>query len=155
MAHPDSIAAREEKAHHAAALGITEERITEMVDNFYGRIRKDALLGPIFSSKISNWPVHLARMVDFWTSIAIESGRFRGNPMIKHIAIPDIEKRHFDHWLTLFEQTLEEIMPQASARQFLLERAQRIAESLTIGISIHRDGLPKPPRKKEMNNVSR
>ncbi|HEY9091197.1 group III truncated hemoglobin [Parasphingorhabdus sp.] len=140
MPHPYTIAAREEKAAHAQALGITEARISQLVDSFYDKIRGDALLGPIFNEIITNWPPHLERMKAFWTSIAIESGRFRGNPMVKHLAIPGIERSHFDHWLKLFDETLPEIMPNAAACQFLSDRAERIAESLMTGISIHRDG---------------
>ncbi len=154
MPHAHTIAAREEKATYAEALGITEERISDLVEGFYEKIRSDALLGPIFNETITNWPPHLARMKDFWTSIAIESGRFRGNPMIKHLAIPDIERAHFNHWLALFDQTLPEVMPNAAACQFLSERAARIADSLMTGISIHRDGLPKISQTKEINDVA-
>ncbi len=155
MPHAHTIAAREEKAAYAEALGITEERISDLVEGFYEKIRSDALLGPIFNEKITDWPPHLARMKDFWTSIAIESGRFHGNPMIKHLAIPDIERSHFNHWLALFDQTLPEVMPSAAACQFLSERAARIADSLMTGISVHRNGLPTIMQKKETNNVTR
>ncbi|QTD54566.1 group III truncated hemoglobin [Parasphingorhabdus cellanae] len=148
MVHPHTMAAREDKAAHAAALGITEVRISELVERFYEKIRGDALLGPIFDEKVTNWPPHLARMKDFWTSIAIESGRFRGNPMIKHLAISDIKRIHFDRWLALFDETLQEVMPNAGACRFLSERAARIADSLMTGISIHRDGLPEIAQKR-------
>lgn len=155
MTHPHTIAARNEKAAHAEALGITEDRISDLVEGFYTKIRSDALLGPIFNDKITDWPPHLARMKDFWISMAIESGRFRGNPMVKHLAIPGIERAHFDHWLALFDETLPEVMPSAAACQFLSERAARIADSLMTGISIHRDGLPPITQKKELNDVAR
>ncbi len=154
MPHAHTIAAREEKAAHAEALGITEERISDLVESFYEKIRSDALLGPIFNQKIADWPPHLARMKDFWASIAIESGRFHGNPMIKHLAIPDIERAHFNHWLALFDDTLPEVMPNAAACEFFSKRAARIADSLMTGISIHRDGLPKISQKKEINDVA-
>lgn len=159
MAHPYTIAAREEKAAQAAVMGITEDRISDLVDGFYEKIRGDALLGPIFNAKIRDWPPHLARMKDFWISIAIESGRFRGNPMVKHLAIPGIKRSHFDHWLALFDETLPEVMPNAEACEFLSERAARIADSLMTGISIHRDGRfeesSSVSQKKEPANVSR
>lgn len=155
MAHPHTIAAREDKAAHAAALGITEARISALVDGFYEKIRSDALLGPIFNETIADWPPHLARMKDFWASIAIESGRFRGNPMVKHLAIPGIDRAHFNHWLALFDETLPTVMPNSAACQFLSERAARIADSLMTGISIHREGLTNIKQKKETNNVAR
>jgi len=156
MAHPDTIAAREDKAAHAAMLGITEERISDLVETFYQRIREDELLGPIFNRHITDWDPHLARMKDFWASIAIESGRFHGNPMIKHIAIKGIDRSHFNHWLSLFDATLPDVMPNAAACQFLSDRAARIAESLITGISIHRDGLPIiKQKKKETQHAAR
>jgi len=142
MPHPHTVAARTEKLDHAAALGITENRISQLVESFYERIRDDDLLGPIFNETISDWPPHLARMKDFWTSIAIESGRFHGNPMVKHLAIPGIEQAHFNRWLALFNAALPEVFENAQACQFLSDRAARIADSLMTGISIHRDGLP-------------
>ncbi|MEW4468915.1 group III truncated hemoglobin [Parasphingorhabdus sp. JC815] len=158
MTHSYTIAAREEKAANAAAMGITEERISQLVERFYEKIREDEMLGPVFNAIITDWPPHLARMKAFWTSIAIESGRFRGNPMVKHLAIPDIARPHFTHWLKLFDETLPEVMPSAAACQFLSERAARIADSLMTGISIHRDGqlegLAAGSEKKETENVS-
>ncbi|MEO9468160.1 group III truncated hemoglobin [Parasphingorhabdus sp.] len=155
MAHPDTIAAREDKAVQAAALGITEQRISDLVEAFYARIRSDDMLGPIFNEKITDWPPHLARMKAFWTSIAIESGRFRGNPMVKHMAIPDIDQTHFTRWLMLFDHILPEIMPDPAACRFFSERAARIADSLLTGISIHRDGLPSIPQNREKHDVAR
>ena len=155
MPHPRTIAAREEKAAQAAALGITEDRISELVETFYNRVRNDELLGPLFNDRIADWPPHLARMKDFWTSIAIEAGRFHGNPMVKHLAIPDIERSHFTRWLLLFDETLPEVMPHAAACRFFSERAARIADSLLTGIAIHRDGLPDIPQNKEKHNVAR
>lgn len=141
MAHPDSIIARDRKAEHAATISITEKRISELVTRFYDRVRRDTTIGPIFNDRVSDWSVHLPRMVDFWISIAIESGRFHGNPMLKHIVISEIDKNHFDHWLKLFDQTLSEVMPTPESREFFSNRASRIAKSLMTGISLHKDGL--------------
>lgn len=160
MAHPDTIAAREGKAAHAAALGITEERVSDLVEIFYARIRGDDLLGPIFDNIISDWPMHLGRMKAFWTSIAIESGRFHGSPMVKHLAISGIDRAHFDHWLVLFNEILPEAMPNSAACTFFSDRAARIADSLMTGIALHRDGLPVIPQKtktakQETDNAAR
>ena len=146
MPHPHTIDAREQKLRQAITLGITESRISVLVEAFYGRVRRDEMLGPIFNAIISDWPVHLGRMKDFWTSIAIESGRFHGNPMVKHLAIPDIDAAHFEHWLILFNETVAEVFPEQQAQQFFSERATRIADSLMTGISVHRDGLPCIPQ---------
>lgn len=146
--------ARRAKAEHAASLGIDEPLISDLVETFYARVRKDSLLGPIFARHIGDWPSHLTKMKDFWASIAIESGRFHGNPMVKHIAIGSLESRHFDHWLTLFFETLEEVVPQEPARAYFRQRAGRIADSLLTGIELDRDGLKSPPTQSPKERAS-
>ncbi|RED16004.1 group III truncated hemoglobin [Parasphingopyxis lamellibrachiae] len=136
-----AISARRDKAEHAARIGIDDALISTLVESFYAAIRRDPLLGPIFESKIADWPAHLSRMKDFWASIALESGRFHGNPMVKHIAIGTLERHHFEAWLNLFSATLDAVVPGEAARMFFQERAARIAESLLMGIEVQRSGL--------------
>src|SRR4051812_16849601 len=92
-AHVESIRAR--KRAEAEAVGVGADYIASFVERFYGRIRTDDLLGPIFAERIHDWPLHLGRMKAFWRSVLHNSGEFSGNPMIKHIAIPGLEERHF------------------------------------------------------------
>jgi truncated hemoglobin YjbI len=37
-------------------------------------------------------------MCAFWSSVALMSGRYHGQPMEKHLPLP-IDARHFDRWL--------------------------------------------------------
>ena len=111
--------------------GIDEAMIDRLVHAFYERVRGDPLLGPIFNERIEDWGPHLKRMCAFWSSVALMSGRYRGQPMEKHLPLP-IEARHFDRWLELFEETAHRICP-ASAADHFVERARRIAESLELG----------------------
>ncbi len=112
---------------------IDEPMIERLVHAFYARIRADALLGPIFDSRIADWRPHLQRMCAFWSSVALMSGRYHGQPMEKHLPLP-VAARHFDRWLDLFEQTAREVCPASAASHFI-ERARRIAESLELGIA--------------------
>ena len=73
--------ARARKMAQANAIGIDDFLISNLVETFYEAIRDDDLLGPIFMSQITAWPPHLARMKDFWATITLESGRFRGSPV--------------------------------------------------------------------------
>lgn len=118
-----------------ARTGIDEAMIERLVHAFYAKVRGDALLGPIFAARITDWDPHLARMCSFWSSVALMSGRFHGNPMAKHLPLP-VDGQHFDRWLTLFEETAEEVCPPPAAAHFI-ERARRIAESLELGIASH------------------
>jgi hemoglobin len=133
--------ARQKKADDARALGIDDALISDLVEAFYARVRSHPVLGPIFASKVANWPPHLQRMKDFWASIAIESGRFRGNPMLKHIAIPGLSPGHFEIWLGLWNEVLAELVVNPDAASLFRDRAQRIATSLQTGIALHNGGL--------------
>ena len=114
--------------------GLDEERIAQVVHAFYRRVRADDLLGPIFAAAIAegDWPAHLERMVAFWSSVALMSGRYHGRPMQAHARLA-VDAVHFDRWLELFRTTATEIGPPEAASH-LIERAERIAQSLESGI---------------------
>ena len=122
-------------------VGVTEDMISEVVDTFYARVRRDEVLGPIFTRIVDDWPEHLAKLKDFWSSVLLMTGRFKGRPMAVHAAIPDIEPRHFEHWLSLFGETVTELCPPEAAALFR-EKAAMIAESLQLGIAVSRGELP-------------
>ena len=135
------LAARQAKRAHAESLGVDEAFVSRMVEEFYAAIRVDALLGPIFAERISDWPHHLDRMKSFWRSILFNSGEFSGNPMIKHMVIPDLEERHFAHWLELFYDNLRKLESDPDGTSLVAARARSIADSLLTGIAMRRDGL--------------
>lgn len=132
---------RQAKRDAAAALGVDEAFVSDMVETFYASIRQDDLLGPIFAERIDDWPEHLDRMKRFWRSILFSSGEFTGNPMLKHMAIPGLEERHFAHWLTLFYANLRELEKTPGGARLVGERARMIADSLLTGIATRRSGL--------------
>lgn len=115
------------------STGIDDAMIERLVLAFYDKVREDALLGPIFEARIVDWGPHLQRMCAFWSSVALLSGIYHGQPMEKHLPLP-VDARHFDRWLDLFGQTAREVCPPAAATHFV-ERAHRIAESLELGIA--------------------
>ncbi len=122
-----------------AETGIDEPMIARLVDGFYARVREDAVLGPVFAARIADWAPHLAQMRAFWSSVALMTGTYHGQPMRLHAPLP-IDARHFDRWLALFEATARELCPPRAAEHFL-ERARRIAESLELGIAIGNGAL--------------
>jgi hemoglobin len=116
-----------------AETGINEAMIERLVRGFYACVREDELIGPVFAARITDWEPHLQRMCDFWSSIALMTGRYHGEPMQKHLPLP-VDARHFDRWLALFEATARALCPTKAADHFI-ERARRIAESLELGIA--------------------
>lgn len=140
VSHPHAEAARARKKAEAEALGVTEAYIDQFVDAFYAKIRVDNVLGPIFNARVHDWPDHLAKLKQFWASVLHNAGTYSGRPMPAHVAIPDIGREHFDHWLALFRVTLDELAPKEGAAEAVHARARMIADSLLNGIAIHRDG---------------
>ena len=116
-----------------AQTGIDDAMIDALVEGFYERVRKDALIGPIFNERISDWGPHLAQMKLFWSSVTLMSGVYHGRPMPKHTPLP-IDAAHFDRWLALFQATALELCPLPAAQVFI-EKSRRIAESLELGVA--------------------
>ncbi|MCA8900968.1 MAG: group III truncated hemoglobin [Hyphomonas sp.] len=120
----------------AAALGIDEAFVSALVDGFYGRVRQDDLIGPIFDAAIGDaWDTHLPKMKDFWSSMALGTRRYAGRPMPAHLKLPGLGAAHFTRWLALFRETLDEIAPNPAAHAFFLDRAARIAHGFQVTIA--------------------
>ena len=144
---------RAEKRIAAEAIGVDAGYIDHFVETFYGKIRDDELLGPIFAERIADWPAHLARMKAFWRSVLHNSGEFSGNPMLKHLAIPGLDIGHFSHWLELFYATLREAESHPEATALVGGRARMIADSLLTAIAMRRDGLAGGRAGKDLPHV--
>jgi hemoglobin len=123
------------------SAAITEPMIRDLVHAFYADVRRDPLIGPIFAHHIESWDEHLEKLVAFWSSVTLMTGRYKGRPMAAHIAMPEISRPHFERWLALFRVRARDVCPPQAAAVFI-ERAERIAESLHLGISIHRGDPP-------------
>ena len=132
-----SAEARRKKLQAAAAsIGVSEAYISQLVEAFYTKIRADDVLGPIFASAIKDgdWAPHLATMKRFWSSVALSTGHYSGQPVPKHKAHSAIQPEHFALWLDLFEHTLHETAPDPATVPYFMERANRIAKSLQLAL---------------------
>ena len=134
MTSEHALAAREKVRREAAAIGVDEAFIDRLVEEFYARVRVHERLGPVFNGAVDDWPDHLAKLKQFWASVALHSGSYSGRPMQAHMRVPAIEPAHFGEWLYLFEQTLRDIAPNEAAVEYFMVRAQRIGESLKLGL---------------------
>lgn len=114
----------------------SEEEIATLVHDFYGRVRADKLLGPIFDAHIHDWDEHLQTMVRFWSSLLLGAGTYHGQPMPKHVRLPDLSAELFQRWLALFRETTD-ALPNRRFAERAMEMAQRIAQSLWFGYQIN------------------
>ncbi|ACL57049.1 group III truncated hemoglobin [Methylobacterium nodulans] len=121
---------------------LDEASLARFLDAFYARVRRDPLIGPVFATAIPDpdWPRHMATIQDFWSSVLLRTGRYKGNPFGKHQALGVLRPDHFARWLSLFEETAAELFaPEIAAA--LVERAHRIGDSLRAGL-FFRPGAP-------------
>ena len=121
---------------------IDEQGLSKLVALFYARVRNDAELGSIFNDAVADWPEHLEKLVAFWSSVMLTSGRYKGNPVAAHaLHRARITPALFDRWLALWKQTTSEIMSPAAAAA-LQAKAARIAESLQLALFFKLPGGP-------------
>ena len=123
---------------------ISEEGIRRLVDAFYVKVRRDPELAPIFLRAIpGDWQPHLNKMYAFWSSVMLTTGRYKGNPVVKHLVIPGIRPHLFERWLALFNETCGELFVEGIGEEFRV-KAARIAESLMLAL-FYRPDRPWPP----------
>ncbi|WP_020532862.1 group III truncated hemoglobin [Flexithrix dorotheae] len=104
----------------------TDTDIKTMVNNFYLKVRKDELLGPVFNSKIQNWDEHLPTMYKFWETLMFGKASYKGRPFPKHLPL-DINGTHFAQWIALFCETVDENFKGEKAEEAKM-RARSIAK---------------------------
>ena len=113
---------------------ITEAEISTLVDTFYAKVLLDPDIGPIFNAIISDWPYHLALLKDFWSTVLLTTGRYKGDPMMKHLQL-SLDPPHFERWLALFAETAHEVL-QPDHAAVVIAKSTRIAENFKAGIAL-------------------
>jgi hemoglobin len=119
---------------------ISEPEIATLVDAFYAKVRLDPDIGPIFNAIIDDWPYHLALLKDFWSTVLLTTGRYKGDPMMKHLQLP-LDPQHFERWLALFAETAREVLPPGHAAT-VIAKSQRIAQNFQAGILLQQTQTP-------------
>jgi hemoglobin len=123
---------------------VSEESIRRLVDAFYEKVRLDSELAPVFARAIpGDWGPHLTTMYAFWSSVMLTTGRYKGNPVARHLVIPGIQPQLFERWLALFNETCGELFEDDVGAEFRA-KAARIAESLKLAL-FYRPDRPWPP----------
>jgi hemoglobin len=127
----------------------TEEEIATLVQRFYARVRRDPQLGPLFNTRIHDWPAHEAKLCEFWSSALRGTRRFRGTPMPVHAALPGLSAELFGHWLQLFDATAA-TLANTALRERVTDLAHRIADSLWYGYQLANPNADTPAGLQEL-----
>lgn len=110
--------------------------VKTFVDRFYGNVNVDPLLAPIFAHV--DWSQHLPIMYNFWSSILLGDQSYNGNPLQHHLKLP-IDASHFNRWLDLFTQTIDEHFTGPKAEEAKM-RAGAIAGIFLVKINQLKNG---------------
>ncbi len=118
---------------------IDEAALERLIPAFYDRVRADADIGPLFNAAVHDWAEHLEKLVAFWSSVMLTSGRYKGSPVAEHLKHRDaITPAMFDRWLAIWADTTNELLAPAAAAT-LQAKAARIAESLQLALFFRLD----------------
>ncbi|WP_375460924.1 group III truncated hemoglobin [uncultured Enterovirga sp.] len=123
---------------------VSEAAIAAVLDAFYARVRLDPELGPVFARAVTDeaWPAHMAVIADFWSSVMLKTGRYKGNPFAVHAKVEGISPALFARWLSLFGESCRSLLaPDLAAA--MEARAGLIAASLQAGL-FFRPGVSGP-----------
>jgi hemoglobin len=114
--------------------------LLSLLRHFYADVRQHQVLGPIFNAKITNWPHHLEKIADFWSTIAGGPRAYSGPMISQHLPLA-LREEHFQAWLGLWEHNCHLWLPAACARE-MVQFAQNIALRLRMAC-----GVPVPAGK--------
>jgi hemoglobin len=115
----------------------SRKNIEILVDEFYGKVRKDEQIGFIFTdiAKV-NWEKHLPVMYDFFENMLFYTGTYTGNPMELHKHVNrlfPLTEEHFEQWNHLFCTTVDELFAGETA-ELVKQRAKSISTVMQIKI---------------------
>jgi hemoglobin len=115
----------------------TKEDVNLLVTTFYGKIKDDALLGPIFNGMISDWEAHLQLLTNFWCKHLRIASTYNGNPIEIHrkvdaFANNSINQEHFGVWINYWIETLDELFEESDEVFLLKNKARKMASFIHI-----------------------
>jgi hemoglobin len=100
-------------AHDSSKDIETRADCERLVRTFYGRALTDPIIGFIFVDVAKlDLEAHVPRITSFWETILLGArsyggGAFRPHAQI-HLQVP-LRRAHFDQWLNLWRQTVDEL----------------------------------------------
>ncbi|MEO5816896.1 MAG: group III truncated hemoglobin [Gemmatimonadaceae bacterium] len=112
---------------------LREEDLLGVLVSFYEDVAEDPLLASYFASV--DMAAHMPRIVDFWSTIVFQSGRYGGNAFRPHLEMPGLTADHFARWLATMEATIDEAHAGQNAER-MKALAHRIAYSMQLRLGL-------------------
>lgn len=106
-------------------MSFDKKKFNEALAEFYEKVKKDDVLGPIFLKHVSNWDSHLKKIEIFWENHLVMPGLYKGNPHLIHQRLHEkspLSEKMFVRWLELFEETMKEFLGDDSKKAIIKAR---------------------------------
>jgi hemoglobin len=110
----------------------TRRDVELLVRTFYRAAAMDDMLGPVFRAARVAGPGHIAVVSEFWMGQLFGRAQYEGNPLRAHVPVDrrtPLTGAHFDRWLELLEETVDELFDGAAADR-AKARAAKMARAL-------------------------
>lgn len=121
----------------------TREDCERLVREFYTRALSDPIIGFLFTDVAHlDLDTHVPRITSFWETILLGAQTYSGGAFAPHVALNAkvrLRGGHFDRWVWLWTQTVDELFegPQADLAG---HHARRVARAFHARLS----GQPEP-----------
>jgi hemoglobin len=126
----------------------TRDHIKLLIGRFYDKVRNDDIIGFIFNDIARvNWDRHLPVMYDFWETLLLDAATYKKNAMEVHYSLNRVfplEQKHFDRWLLLFDETVEELFSGETA-SLARKKAKSIAALMQFKMKQENTGIKIGP----------
>ena len=106
-------------------MEFNQNKFNEALAEFYERVKKDDILGPLFMKHVSNWDSHLKKIEIFWENHLLNPGLYKGNPLLVHQKLhhrDPLNEEMFAKWLILFESTMKEYLGDEAKKAIIKAR---------------------------------
>jgi hemoglobin len=103
-----------------------------LVRSFYSRAMTDAMIGYLFVDVAKlNLEAHVPVITSFWETVLLGTGDYRGGAFAPHSRLNDkspLRSGHFDRWVTIWSQTVDELF-EGPVAQLAKTHAARVARA--------------------------
>jgi hemoglobin len=104
----------------------------QLVRSFYGRALTDPVIGWLFTDIAHlDLEAHVPQITSFWETILLDAHSYEGRPFRPHIELNSkarIRRGHFERWLFLWHQTVNELFSGPTA-ELAKSHADRVANA--------------------------
>lgn len=116
-----------------------EAGLRRLLTAFYADIRQHSVLGPVFNSRIADWPAHISKVSDFWARQTGGPSAYGGGFARAHLSL-GIGPEHLQHWLDLWDFNCRRHLGPLEADE-MVALARHVGQQLTR-ILAGRPGIP-------------